>query len=280
MPVILHKILENMADVLSNTDKKQKNDDLYNKLNTISNKNKLFYVFIILFIFYSVNNSNINVSHIFALLLSVGIIYIIILHDKYNVDDYIQTYDDKLVILNNIINDSNYCETVKQSNDLFNDIVIGKKSYLYINPTIIDLYFDNLIFAQKNYREYQRSLINMNNILHSLFIITDNDIDSECMTRLIDNVIDYKNETLNAFANIIYGISDNTSLYNKHNESSKKLKNIIENTYEIIKNKYKVQWIHDGKPITDETKFIDQYNSTDYVKPFDEDVNKKYDFYM
>ena len=117
----------------------------------------------------------------------------------------------------------------------------------------------------------------MNKLMNVLIILNDNNMNPDCMTKLTDHIDDFKNETINAFANIMYSISDNSVYYNRHKNAMEELLPLVDNTVDTIINKYQVKWVQMGKPLNDEFKLPNLYTSNIKVKP---NSKNDYDYYV
>jgi hypothetical protein len=282
MSVILHRLLENLSNASNHVNRyleHNKNNTLsksiIDDLSETSSTEKLTYIFVVLFIFYIISKINIVLNHFMAFFVSILIVYFMIQQNKTSYETFKSNMEDKLEFLNLVINDDAEYESINQN--YFTDITLTNSSNLYINPNIVDFYFKYRDFSQTNYPEYKRSIDNMNKLMNVLIILNDNNMNPDCMTKLTDHIDDFKNETINAFANIMYSISDNSVYYNRHKNAMEELLPLVDNTVDTIINKYQVKWVQMGKPLNDEFKLPNLYTSNIKVKP---NSKNDYDYYV
>ena len=169
MPIIIQKLLYNLSLASKLIINKLKdNNDVYSStyeiLSKLPNYKKLRYIFITCFIIYVMHFININLNHIFSLLIISIIIYFFINKDISEFNSYINIKDIELKFLNTILFDNSKDYTIGLRDSTiynFND----KISYLYLNPLIVSLLYKIKEYSQYSFAIYKDILFHINNLL-------------------------------------------------------------------------------------------------------------------
>lgn len=169
LEIIFKKLLYQLYNTLTNTDDNIKieqinNKNIYEKLITIPSNNLIIYIFIILIVYWLINNLDVQLKHIFTLLFLVIFIYILIQKDYVEINQFLKDKDIKLQYINKIMYDNNNFYLCKAT-DNFNIEPEQQISYLYLNPVIVDFYYDIRNYSQYNIKSYVTSLFHTNNVI-------------------------------------------------------------------------------------------------------------------
>lgn len=206
--IIFRKVIEKIIPKPQSTD-----DDYqprlfsYNNLVSTYNNNITIYIFIIVIIFFSIGKYNITLNTIVSFILSYIVLYYILSRNDYLNTKYNNITDLKLDFLNNIMFDKN----------------IEEQSYLYINPVIIQFYFNTKDVIKYNLSNYRSSLLNVNEMIKL-------EKDMNNLINPFDTFINIRNlykKAMNNYQSIIYSIPYNREVYLKFNNSLNMLQSLL-----------------------------------------------------
>ena len=169
MDIIIKELLSNIYQTSNKIINQIDNDNIENinifKKLTLIPKEKVFIYIIILIIVYIIFKKIIvSLSLIFGLFIGVIIIYFLILKDHNAEIKFIKNKDLQLKYLHTLMFDSN---NWYYSNSMENFLIRPKviKSYLYLNPLIVNFYYDMKGLSQISIKNFVTSLIHSNNII-------------------------------------------------------------------------------------------------------------------
>jgi len=285
MNIILKILLKNLS-VLSeefdrkiNIDKTFENIGKFEMLN-IMGRNKLFSVAILMFIIFGYFlHSNITIGVLFGFILVVCIYYIFIEKEKENIKLYVNNKQGQLDFLNNILSDNNTSAVdgaMNISKYYINTDFRRTKSYLYLNPVVVEFYYSMRRNSQWSFLNYQRSLQCVN-----LLIFLKEQILNGLAYRKYQykELLDLRKECLNYYQAIIitYPVSETPLTGNtvKFNESMKILQDLTQNIIDEAAKKIEEQNvvsginteytpIHLSGPAPDDTKTRDYNDHFDF----------------
>ncbi len=140
------------------------NSNVYQILNQIPQNNIIYYIYLSAFIFFVISFYEIKLNHILVFLILIVVIGYLIQKDFGQFNDYISLKKDQLNFLNKLCFDgSNYSNFGPK--DTMNIQPPITKSYLYLNPLIVEFYYNIREFSQYNLSSYVSSIIHTNNVI-------------------------------------------------------------------------------------------------------------------
>ena len=126
----------------------------------------VIFIFISFIIYFIYSKLEIRLNDILIYLIIVTFFYIVVKYNSKIFYNYIKEKDSKLDFLHKLMfNTKNWSSNVTNNNLHVLPENYFKKSYLYTNPSIIDLYYNARDFSQYNIQAFVGSLIHTNNIL-------------------------------------------------------------------------------------------------------------------
>jgi hypothetical protein len=227
--LIIRKIIKDVGKssqvIIDNFDKLLKsNDNLYSTVEEIPNSNKLIYLFILVATLFFITRYDIKLNFILGLMVSLMIIHYLIAKDNVHQNRFIEDKDLQLKFLNNLMfyDDDKYVTSVMNEN--FNIDPPFEQSYLYLNPLIIQFFYNTRENSQYNLSNYINSLKKINNILglsYQMSIGVQNPYQNRTTIKQLYN------EALNNYHSIIYSLPSDNIIYTKFNNSLKILQSIL-----------------------------------------------------
>lgn len=227
--LIIRKIIGDIGKssqvIIDNFDKLiRSNGNIYTTIDNIPNYNKLYYVFIFIGILYLTTRYDIKLNFILGLLLSVILIHYLISRDNVLQDNFIDDKDLQLKFLNNLLFDNNDKYVTSVINDNFNIQPPFDQSYLYLNPLIIQFFYNTRENSQYNLSNYISSLSKINDILALSFQMN---IGVENPYQNYKTIKKLYNDALNSYHSIIYSLPSDKIVYKKFNSSLKILQSLL-----------------------------------------------------
>jgi hypothetical protein len=207
MPIIIRRLLYNLSlacNLIINQFKikKESNNGIFNLLRKLPNYKILRYIFISSFIIFAMHYVNINLNHIFGLLIITIIIYFLIERDSHNFNDFLSQKNIELEFLNRILFDNNKDYTTSLSNNTIYNFN-NKISYLYLNPLVITLLFKIREYSQYSMTKYQDIIFHINNLYK---IKTNMNINSNNNLQLFEIAYSEYKKSLNSFQSMIFSL--------------------------------------------------------------------------
>jgi hypothetical protein len=218
-------------------------DNIYNILYKIPKYNIIIYIFLITLIYGFINRLKIRLNEILTFLFSVLIIYLLIKKDYTEFIKYTQLKKSQLNFLHKLIFNKGW--SYAKHNNLIMKPTGNEKSYLYLNPVIVELFYNIRQYSQYNISSYINSIIHCNNVL-GLYYEAKIGIDKTYMN--YELAIEESKKALNELSSTIYNIPLTKSSYVKLNESVKILHELlnknIKSMSELFKNENKINDIN------------------------------------
>lgn len=242
--IIFQNIYDKINDATENINYIFNNKDLYNKnifilFEKLPKYNVLIYILIIFIIFNFISRFNIRLNEIFALLISLIVIYYLIEKDYTTFILFTNTKKKQLQFLHKLMFDNDNWVTITNNYFISKPFNVPEKSYLYLNPLIIQLFYNIKNYSSFNISSYVNSLLHCNNILG---------IEYEILIGLNNHYLNYetaiyeKDNALNELSSVIYCIPHVE--IGKYKDSVKILQSLllthIYNISQILKNKNKL----------------------------------------
>ena len=147
-----------------------KNDDLYNNniyeiLSKIPKYNIIVYIFIIFLIYNFIKKLEIRLNEILVWIICILLIYLLIKKDYTQFIQYTIVKKNQLEFLHKLMFDDYTWDYEKKNNLLLKPINSNNKSYLYLNPLIVEFFYNIREYSQYNISSYVNSLLHTNNVI-------------------------------------------------------------------------------------------------------------------
>ncbi len=229
----VYKSTNNINSFFDNYDKY--NTNLFNLFNLLPKKNLIIYIFIVFIVFRFISFYKLDQGHIFSLLVVCIIIYFMANKDYFDFMEYTNSKKDKLNFLHKLMYDNMDIWTNATSTNLFVEPVMQtKKSYLYLNPPLVDVFIDIKNVSSYNISSYVDALIHCNNVIG---------INYQAKIGLNRSYLNYdtaileKNKALNSLNSAIYDLPEGT--IPKFMDSIKKIHSLLNEHLREIGNCFK-----------------------------------------
>jgi hypothetical protein len=206
-----------------------KNSDLYNTniydiLTKIPKYNIIIYIFIIFLIYNFINKLEIRLNEILVWIICILLIYFLIKKDYTQFIKYTIVKKNQLEFLHKLMFDDYTWDYEKKNNLLLKPINTDNKSYLYLNPLIIDFFYNIREYSQYNISSFVNSLLHSNNVIgfeYESKIGLNNKYDN------YEVAILESKKALNELNSIIYNLPSTLITYNKFKDSIKVLHSLL-----------------------------------------------------
>ena len=209
--------------------------DLFNILVKIPKYNLVIYTLIIFIIFNFTTRFNIKINHIFAIIISCSIIYFLLRYDYFSFINYTTTKKMELKFLNKLLFENTKWDTVNNSN-ITDPFKLFKKSYLYLNPVLVDLFYNIREYIQYNSFSYINSLIHCNNVIEFDFN-SKNGLNNKYENYEI--AINESKKAINELNSIIYKLPVSIETNKKFSDTINKLHGLLNTHIKNIANVFK-----------------------------------------
>jgi hypothetical protein len=218
----IYSASENINSYFSNFD--IYNNNLYDILYKLPKYNLVIYFFIILLINSFIGGLNIRLNEIMTFLVCVLVVFYLTNKDYKEFINFTKQKRKQLDFLHKLMfNDHNWIME-KRDELILKPVASTQKSYLYLNPLIIELFYNCREYSQYNISSYVNSLIHANNVIGMEFEIKLG-LDHQFYT--YDMAIDETNKSLNEFNSIIYNLPSVLLAYTKFKETKLKLHQLL-----------------------------------------------------
>jgi len=251
------------------------NNDFYSILSKIPKYNLLIYILILFLIFHFVLQFNINAGHLFALFISIIVLFLFI---RQNYSSFIEYTIDKkmqLKFLHKLMFDDKNVSSAR-TKDIFIKPMGEEKSYLYLNDALVQFFFNNRQYSQYNISSYTNSLLHCNNVI-ALDYQSGLGVNKKYSN--YELAVEESKKALNEFQSVVYNIPHTYQSFNQLNQSMRILQELlnkhIENMELLFKNDNKINDLTiESKP----DNFYDHYhnisandmNDKDYISIFNQ----------
>jgi hypothetical protein len=222
---LLNKINNSSDDINSYF----KNYDLYNTniydiLSKIPKYNIVVYIFIVFLIYNFINKLEIRLNEILVWIICILLIYLLINKDYTQFIQYTIVKKNQLEFLHKLMFDDYTWDYEKKNNLLLKPINTDNKSYLYLNPLIVEFFYNIREYSQYNISSYVNSLLHTNNVIgfeYQSRIGLNNKYDNYEVA-----VVETK-KALNELNSLIYNLPSSLPSYNKFKDSIKILHGLL-----------------------------------------------------
>ena len=222
---IIHDVGKSSQLIINNFEKLiQSNENIYSIIETIPNEKIFTYSFIVVIVVYIITKIDIKLNLLFALFISTIIIHYMISKDNVLQKEFIDSKDTQLKFLNELLFYEKDKYVTSVINDNFNINPPFEQSYLYLNPLIIEFFYNTKENSQYNLSNYISSLRAINSLL---------EINYQMSIHLENPFQNYKtmqklyHDALNNYHSIIYSLPSNKVVYKKFNNSMKILQSLL-----------------------------------------------------
>jgi hypothetical protein len=166
--IIFQNIYDKVSNSASNINNYFDNIDYYNNniydiIDKLPKYNIIIYIFIITIIYAIISRFQIRLNEILTFLFCYLVIYLLLNKDYKEFIKYTQYKKDQLNFLHKLMFNNNW-EYAKH-NSVISKANKNKKSYLYLNPVIVELFYNIREYSQYNVTSYVNSLLHCNNVL-------------------------------------------------------------------------------------------------------------------
>jgi hypothetical protein len=227
----------NINDYFTNID--YFNNNMYDILNKIPKYNIVIYILLIAIIYNFINRLKIRLNEILTFLFCILIIYLLIKKDYTQFIEYTKYKKYQLNFLHSLIFNKKW-EYATNNNLLFKPVG-NEKSYLYLNPVIVELFYNLRLYSQFNISSYVNSIIHCNNVIGFEYQST---LGIDRIYLNYEEAVEEAKKALNELNSIIYNIPLNKVAYIKLKTSIKILHELlnkhIKNIADLFKNDNKV----------------------------------------
>ena len=238
--------------------------DIINVVNTIPKYYIIIYIFIGLLIFSIVSKLNVEIKHIMIFLIAYVVIGYLFKNNFFQFNSFITDYNNKLKFINKFMFNTEFVSNISNNNINILPKTSKKQSYFYLNPLLIDFFYDSRQFVVYNVSSFVSTLTHCNNILGLCYQMKNN-VDKSWNNY---NIVKVEMEkALNEYASIIYNVplgslsQDNLKDYT--DELQKILQNEVHQLDILFKNQNKV------KELNIYTRPDDFYNVIHTINPDD-----------
>lgn len=250
------------------------NVNIYDIVSKIPKYNLVIYIFIIFLIYNFITRLTIRLNDILFFLISTLLIYFLIKKDYTTFINYVDDKKIQLDFLHKLIFNKEF-KYSSSLNTIITPIDLINISYLYLNPLIIDFYYNMRNAIIYNISAYIESVIHANNVIGLEYQFTIG-INNTYLNYQV--AIEEVKESLNNFNSMIYMMPSTIVNYNKFKDSIKILHKLlnqhIQKIGDILKSENKLKEINLFKMPDD---FYDQYNiispdntkTKDYISIYD-----------
>jgi len=255
MSVILHNLLHNLSLGSKLTAehllREQDTPNLYTRFFQLTPKNQLILFFLICGVYWIISTSVLQINHLIFIIVVPIIMAAFLLKNESEMKIFDDNQDDKIEILNQMMFDDSSRFQGIYDKQYFLTTVIDKKSYLYLQPEIVEFYFNHREFANYNFAEYKRSLHFMNRYISTLIAIQSDKIHYKQIRYIYDEAVEFRKHCLNAWSNIIFGLEDRDRyLQDLHTKSMPILQRYLADMDERYVTRMELVWKLEGAPIT------------------------------
>lgn len=222
---IIHNVGKSSQIIIDNFDKLiQSNESIYSIIQTIPNNKIIIYGFILVIVIFFITKIDIKLNLLFSCFIAGLIINYMISRDNVIQKNFIDVKDTQLKFLNNLLfyDDDTYITSV--INEKFNIDPPFKQSYLYLNPLIVEFFYNTRENSQYNLSNYINSLRCINSMLGLNYQLN---MKLENPYQNYDNMKKLYKEALNNYHSIIYSLPSNKVVYNKFNNSLNILQSLL-----------------------------------------------------
>ena len=227
--IIFQNIIDKINTSSNNINSYFENSDYYNTniydiYTKIPKSNIIIYIFIVFILFNFISRLEIRLNEIMTFLVSVILIYILFKKDYSEFIKYTNVKKNQLNFLHELMFNSKDVDYAKLSDIFFKPVGHNDKSFLYLNPLIVQFFYNLRNFSQINISAYINSIIHCNNVIALSYQST---IGINRTYLNYELAIEETKKALNDFNSFIYNITSAERSYNKLKDSIKILHSLL-----------------------------------------------------
>jgi hypothetical protein len=168
--IIFKRVIDKINDASSSVIEYFDNFSIYNAnfyeiLKNIPKQNIVIYLFIALIIFNLIRPLNIRLNEILTFMVCILVIYYLIQKDYSEFTSFIKVKKNQLNFLHKLIfNEKGWSYQIEDEIS-FQPSILKKKSYLYMNPVIVELFYNARKYVEFNPNAYISSIRHCNNVI-------------------------------------------------------------------------------------------------------------------
>jgi hypothetical protein len=227
--IIFENVIDKISTSTNNINSYFSNIDYYNTniydiYTKIPKSNIIIYILIIFLLFNFISRLEIRLNEIMTFLVCTLLIYILFKKDYSEFIKYTNQKKDQLKFLNDLIFNDTDIDYAKLADIFIKPVGKNKKSFLYLNPLIVEFFFNLRNYSQENIAAYVNSIIHCNNVI-GLSYQSEIGLDRSYLN--FELAIEETKKALNDFNSLIYTISLSKKSYNKLKESTDILHSLL-----------------------------------------------------
>ena len=277
MSVLLHNLLNNLSLSGKLTTehylKEQETPNLYARFFNLTPTNQLMLIFVLAGLYWIIVNSTMTLNHLIFLIAVPFVMGTFLLKKESEMKVFQNNQEDKIEILNQIMFDDSARFQGIYDKQYFLTTVIDKKSYLYLQPEIVEFYFNHRQFADYNFAEYKRSIHFMNRYISTLIAIQSDRMKYKNIRYVYDEATEFRKHCLNAWSNIIFGLEDrDRHMQDLHIDSMPILQKYLADLDERFITRMHLVWKQEGEPITQDYLPESMIRSENQVGSYDQQM--------
>lgn len=231
-------ILENLLSTFSKStllinDKFSKNNlenqNYFNLFEQVPNFIKVKYIFIIVLSIFIFNYINVNISHLSAIIIGLVIIFYFINKDNNNFISFFNSHEEKIKFLDSILfSDKSTEQTAALQNiqKYLNFDPMKLKSYLYLDPVVVQFFFLNSTFVNFHYTAYKSCLMTMNYLIYMHNLFKNPGMNYAYLE--MDVAYQLRTEALNNLHSMIYKLPSDEKINNQYEQAMRDLLSITD----------------------------------------------------
>lgn len=227
--IIFKNIIDKIGTSSSNINNYFENIDTYNTniydiLSKLPKSNLIIYILIVFCIYNFISRINIRLNEILSYIICLAVIYLLANKDYKEFINYTNIKKDQINFINKLIFNGKIWDYVKKNNIFIESLNLTEKSYLYLNPAIVEFFYNLRLYSKYNISSYINSIIHCNNIIR-IDYETKLGLNSEYYNFQI--ALDEKKKALNELNSLIYNLPSTIVSYNNFNDSIKILQSLL-----------------------------------------------------
>jgi hypothetical protein len=200
------------------------NNNIYDIIKKLPKYNIIIYIFIVFILFNFFGRLNIRLNEVLVTFISFVLIYFLIKKDYTEFIEYTKVKKNELNFLHKLMFDDNTWDYERKTNVLVKPLNSNNKSYLYLNPLLVQFFYNIREYSQYNTVSYVNSLLHCNNVIgleEQSKIGLNNSYENYTVA------VDEAKKALNELNSVIYSLPLTLVTYNKFDESIKYLHGLL-----------------------------------------------------
>jgi hypothetical protein len=252
------------------TNKPLNENDIYLILTSIPKDRIILYIFITFLVFNFISRYEIKLSGIFSLIISLIILYFLIRSQYSDFTKYTKNKLNQIRFLHKLMYDNKESYITASTDNIFIlPMHSSEKSYLYLDPIIVQLFYDVKPISSFNISSYVDAVFHCNNILG---------IEYESKLGVNRNYLNYntaileKSKAMNSLNSAIYNMPEGTMI--KYMKTLKLLQSVLNGHLKTIGQYFKNE--NKTSDLTINSVPDDFYDINFFISP---DDTKTYDYF-